>query len=181
MQNSSVSSIFANNQIAGSILFDDHIDCLINIPLISINSPPYVSMWSICGSSEPPLYNSINEQRLCESIVTQIMTFAAVMMVIMMMIVFICMGWLWRQFRIGGVGALRQIGRETQRWWAKRYSGQNSWQIETNWFCNKAKCQRRSSQAVLMSCASKAFSFLLMSTLFHYWPTSEWISWTAKL
>ena len=106
-------------------------------------------MWSICGSSVLPLHNSINEQWLCESIVTQIMTFAAVMMVIMMMIVFACMGWLWRQFRIGGVGALRQIGRETQRWWAKRFSGQNSWQIETNWFCNKAKCQRRNSQAVL--------------------------------
>ena len=67
-------------------------------------------MWSICGSGVPPLHNSINEQWLCESIVTQIMTFAAVMMVIMMMIVFVCVGWLWRQFRIGGLGLCDKLG-----------------------------------------------------------------------
>ena len=42
------------------------------------------------------------------------------------------LGWLWHQ-NIGGLWY--KLG-------GKAYSGQNSWQIETNCFCNKAKCQR---------------------------------------
>ena len=42
-------------------------------------------------------------------------------------------------------GDLVQIGRDRKAW-----SGQNSRQIETNCFCNKAKCQPWSSQSILM-------------------------------
>ena len=58
-------------------------------------------------------------------------------------------------------GDLVQIGRDRKAW-----SGQNSRQIETNCFCNKAKCQPWSSQSILMFQSSlKPFFLPLISTL----------------